>query len=54
MIKNRRMWRIVTLTLMILGGLLMFLVPPIWIGAIPLALGILIEVIGIKLERGDT
>jgi len=29
----------------------MFLAPPVWIGAIPLGLGIVLELIGISLEH---
>ncbi len=52
MIRNRAVRRTVALVLVVLGGLLMMLAPPIWIGAIPLALGILLEVVGIALEHG--
>ena len=52
MIRNRPARRTVALVLVVLGGLLMMLAPPIWIGAIPLALGILLEVVGIALEHG--
>ena len=36
---------------MVLGALLMLLAPPVWMGAIPLALGIGLELIGIGIER---
>jgi hypothetical protein len=51
MIRNRGMRRAVAAALMVVGALLMLLAPPVWIGAIPLALGIGIELIGIALER---
>jgi hypothetical protein len=51
MIRNRGTRRAVAAALMVLGGLLMLLAPPVWIGMVPLALGIGIELIGIGLER---
>jgi hypothetical protein len=46
--------RSAVLALMILGGLLMFLAPPVWVGAIPFALGVILEVVGVRLDhRGD-
>ena len=53
MIRNRLVQRSVALALMILGGLLMFLAPEVWIGAIPFALGIVLEVIGVRIEHRD-
>lgn len=52
MIRNRAVRRTVALVLVVLGGLLMMLAPPIWIGAIPFVLGVLLEVVGIALEHG--
>jgi hypothetical protein len=51
MIRNRGLRRAVAITLMVLGALLMLLAPPVWMGAIPLALGIGVELIGIAIER---
>ena len=51
MIRNRGLRRGVAITLMVLGALLMLLAPPVWMGAIPLALGIGVELIGIAIER---
>ena len=51
MIRNRRVRRSVVLVLMILGGLLMFLAPPVWVGAIPFALGIILEVVGVSIDH---
>lgn len=45
------MRRSVVLVLMILGGLLMFLAPPVWVGAIPFALGIILEVVGVSIDH---
>lgn len=51
MIKNTRIRRTVALIMVVLGGILMFLAPEVWQGALLLALGIVIELIGITLER---
>jgi len=55
MIRNRRVRRSVALAMMGLGGLLMLLAPPVWVGAIPFALGVILEVIGVGIEhrRGE-
>ena len=53
MIRNRSVRRSVAVALMVLGALLMLLAPPVWVGAIPLALGVLLEVAGIVIEHGD-
>jgi hypothetical protein len=53
MIRNRWLRRSVALALMTLGGLLMLVAPPVWVGAIPFALGIILEVIGVNLEHRD-
>lgn len=45
------MRRSVVLALMILGGLLMFLAPPVWVGLIPFALGVILEVIGVSIDH---
>jgi hypothetical protein len=52
MITNRTVRRIVAVILVSLGGLLMLFAPPVWIGAIPLAMGIVLELIGIRIEHG--
>ena len=52
MIRNRSVRRSVAVALMVLGALLMLLAPPVWVGAIPLALGVLLEVAGIVIEHG--
>lgn len=53
MIRNRGLRRATAIALMIAGALLMLLAPPVWIGAIPLGLGIVLELVGIRLERAD-
>jgi hypothetical protein len=52
MIRNRPVRRTVAAVLIVLGGLLMLLAPPVWAGAIPLAMGIVLELIGITIEHG--
>lgn len=51
MIKNTRIRRTGALILVVLGAILMFLAPEVWQGALLLALGVIIELIGITLER---
>lgn len=53
MIRNRWVRRAAALVLMGVGALLMLLAPPVWVGAIPLALGVVLEVAGIVIERGS-
>jgi hypothetical protein len=53
MIRNKLPRRVVAIGLIVIGGLLILLAPPVWVGAIPLALGLLLEVIGITLEHQD-
>jgi hypothetical protein len=53
MIGNRPLRRFVAAVLVILGGLLMWFAPPIWVGAIPFAAGFILEAIGIAIEHGD-
>ena len=50
MIKNPRTKRILSISLLSLGGILMFLAPEdIWIGAILFALGLAVEIAGLIL-----
>ena len=50
MIKNPRTKRILSISLLSLGGILMFLAPEdIWIGAILFALGLVVEIAGLVL-----
>ena len=51
MIRRRGLRRAVAIALMVMGAVLMLLAPPVWVGAIPLALGIGVELIGIAIER---
>jgi CHASE2 domain-containing sensor protein len=53
MIRKKLARRVVALGLIVIGAVLILLAPPVWVGAIPLALGLLLEVIGITLERND-
>ncbi|HEY5310482.1 MAG TPA: hypothetical protein VIK97_18340, partial [Casimicrobiaceae bacterium] len=52
MIRNRKLRHTTAIALMLLGGLLTLLAPPVWMGVFLLALGILLEAIGIAVERG--
>lgn len=50
MIRNPRTKRLLSILLLILGGLLMFFAPEnIWIGAILFALGLCVEIAGLVL-----
>ncbi|MDP2879168.1 MAG: hypothetical protein Q8N74_06540 [Sulfuricella sp.] len=51
MIKNKRIRRTGASVMVALGAILMFLAPEIWQGALLLVLGVIIELIGITLER---
>lgn len=51
MLRKRRARRVLALSLIVLGGVLMFLAPPIWAGVIVLALGVVVELAGIALEH---
>ncbi|SEK67377.1 hypothetical protein [Nitrosovibrio tenuis] len=52
MIRNPRTKRLLSVPLLILGGLLMFLAPEnIWIGAILFVLGIGVEIVGLVLAH---
>ena len=51
MIKNTRVRRTGALILVVLGAILMLLAPEVWQGALLLALGVIIELIGITLEH---
>lgn len=53
MIRNRPFRRAITTVLIILGALLMLFAPPVWVGAIVLAVAFVLEAIGIAIERGD-
>lgn len=51
MIKNTRIRRTGALVMVVLGAILMLLAPEVWPGALLLALGIILELVGITLER---
>lgn len=51
MVKNRRSRRVLALFMVILGGVLIFLAPEMWLGLVLLALGVGVELAGIALER---
>lgn len=51
MIRNKRLRRGTAIALLIAGGLLMWLAPQTAVGVALLALGILLEVVGIALEH---
>lgn len=55
MIRNPRTRRITSFTLVTLGGLLMFFAPETeeWAGMAALALGVLVEIIGIAIEHKE-
>ena len=53
MIRNRRFRRTLSLLLMLLGGLLMLLSPAVGAGVVVFGLGVLLEVVGLALERRD-
>jgi uncharacterized membrane protein HdeD (DUF308 family) len=51
MLSKRRSRRVLAGFLVVLGGLLIFLAPEMWAGLVLLALGVVIELAGIALER---
>lgn len=51
MLKNRRSRRAVAILLVVLGGVLIFLAPEMWLGLVLLVLGAAVELAGIALER---
>lgn len=51
MLRKQRSRRVLAMILVVLGGVLMVLAPEIWAGLVVLALGVVIEVAGIALER---
>jgi hypothetical protein len=51
---RRRHRRILAIGLVVLGGVLMFLAPEVWAGLVLLALGAIIEIVGITLENKKT
>lgn len=51
MVGKRRPRRILAGFLVVLGGVLMFLAPEMWVGAVLLGLGVAVELTGIALEH---
>lgn len=51
MSSKRRSRRLLAGFLVVLGGVLMYLAPEIWAGLAVLVLGVVIELVGIALER---
>jgi hypothetical protein len=51
MLKKPRSRRVLAIFLVVLGGVLMILAPEIWAGLVVLALGVVVELAGIALER---
>lgn len=48
---SRRSRRVLAMFLVVLGGVLMIMAPEIWAGLAVLALGVVVELAGIALER---
>lgn len=51
MLRKRRSRRVLAMFLVLLGGALMYLAPEVWGGLLVLALGVVVELVGIALER---
>lgn len=51
MLKKPRSRHALAIFLVVLGGVLMVLAPEIWAGLVVLALGVVVELAGIALER---
>ena len=51
MLKNRRSRRAMAILLVVLGGVLIFLAPEMWLGLVLFGLGAAVELAGIALER---
>jgi hypothetical protein len=51
MLSKQRSRRVLAIFLVVLGGVLMYLAPEMWAGLGVLALGVVIELAGIALER---
>jgi len=51
MIRNPRIRRTSAIVMVTLGAILMLLAPEVWQGALLLALGVVLELVGIALER---
>jgi membrane-bound ClpP family serine protease len=53
MIRNRRVRRTSAIIMMVLGAVMMFLAPGVWQGAVLFVLGMILELLGIALERNN-
>jgi hypothetical protein len=51
LIRNKRLRRIAGITLVIAGGLLMWLAPEVMVGVVLLAAGVALEIAGITFDR---
>jgi len=51
MIKNPRIRRTIAVIMVVLGAILMFLAPEVWQGALLLAAGVALELLGIALKH---
>ena len=51
MLSKQRSRRVLAVILIVLGGVLMYLAPEMWLGVVLLVLGVALEVAGIALER---
>lgn len=51
MIRNRRLRRGLAGTLIVAGALLMLLSPSVTLGLLPFALGVVLELLGLAIER---
>lgn len=52
--KNKRLRRFTGLALMTGGGLMLWLAPEVGVGIVLLVAGVLLEIVGITLERRDS
>ncbi len=51
MLRNPRVRRAGAMIMILLGAILMYLAPEVWQGALLIALGVVLELVGITLER---
>ena len=51
MLRKRRSRRVVAMVLVVLGGVMMYLAPEMWVGGVLFVLGVIVELAGIALER---
>ncbi|MBI4206355.1 MAG: hypothetical protein HY527_15140 [Betaproteobacteria bacterium] len=53
-VRNKTLRRAIGLSLVVLGALLMWLAPEVIAGIVLLAAGVILEIVGITLERRDS